>query len=432
MGFFNMPTYRKAAAVLTGGSSEAVRKLSDNDSNSVANNLLRSDLKGAVAASHSSKEKDAKDKATEMEGRENDQYNQNLEYNKQLAEQDDPYKKDLGDLQKQADDQIKDSRTTYSNEIQPRQRDMMEDAGRQRNSAMSLQDAMNPNNKVASGVRGMYDQQAQLEGRRGLAASGTMQAMGMHNLAGQMNGVPMTGGQMQAMMGANTAQAGNAYANTQQRMANLRDQGNAQAFARSDKAYDQGQQAIDRYGNAVNSYEQAGDRQRGREKDYRGESLGYSNQQHALSQEGITRNMAAYNQHMGGQQANTAGQISQINAGQSRDAQMQSGAMQAGGTVLGAYFGGPAGAKVGDEAGKQVATQNAPAQTATPRYGNYNNNQVQGPPAYAAGNGSGMPIPQDEGAGGMSLADNNNPYANYSFGHAQQPQGRQSSKGGRR
>lgn len=164
------------------------------------------------------------------------------------------------------------SSATYTNQIQPRMKDQMEKAQINAGSAMSLKDAMDPNNKIAAGTRDLYEKQAQGEGRQGLADAGILQAMGAQSAASQLSGgVPMTGGQMAAIYGQNQAQAGSAYANTQRRTQDLRDQGLNKGFERSDIAYGQGLDAQDRYRRSVGDYEGADRRHQGDEAAYRSE-----------------------------------------------------------------------------------------------------------------------------------------------------------------
>ena len=60
--------------------------------------------------------------------------------------------------------------------------------------------------------------------------------------------MPLSTGQMQGMMAQNQNQAGQAFANVQQRMQSLRDQGVAQGWNQTQAAYNRGVGALDRYG----------------------------------------------------------------------------------------------------------------------------------------------------------------------------------------
>lgn len=482
----------------------------------VAGELVRGNPAGMAEASKSHAKEKAEEKAAEMEDREGQQYNANLDYNKQLGAADDAYlasmegssskyQSDLDSLRGEVEGAQKDARKVYSNDVQPRLKGLMESAQKNSAGAMTLQQAMDPNNKVAQSTRQLYadqaaaqqkaygaqaaqnskdyedlarlqqtayadegtklrdqynqqgasiqkqyESQAQNEGRAGLADVGVLSALGMQNMAGQLGNVPMTGGQLQALMGANQAQSGAAYAQTQRRLQSLRDQGltgnlNAQnqglglmadtrlaglgrasdlqqsglgrsadlravglgrsaelqgrgldqGFARSDLAYQQGLQAQDRYRNSVGDYENAYDRQAGRDSAFRGERGDLSNRSYGLQEamantrRGVgqgktTRDMAVYNQHMGGQQANTAAQIAQINAGEQQRAQMIQGGAQAAGTAVGAYFGGPAGAAAGGQLGAQAGQAGTAdmGKNAVPQYGNYGGGNYSQPSNY--------------------------------------------------
>lgn len=368
--------------------------------------------------------------AQQMQANEEKQYGQNQAYSKQIGDTDQAYlgsmrgnvgkyQGDLDQLRGEIESDQKGARTNYDAQIQPRMQGLMETAQKNAAGAMTLQDSMDPNNRVAQSTRDLYnkqgqsaqdlyEKQAQGEGRRGLADTATIQALGMQNMAGQFGGTPMTGGQLQALMGANQANAGSAYSKTLQRTQNLRDQGLNQnrslqdqglnqGFARSDLAYNRGLQAQDRYGQSVGNYEAAGDRQLGRDESFRGQRGQNSSTSYGLQQQmadanrgvanaGTMRDMSIYNTHMGGNQANIAAQIAQGNADQARQAQMVTGGLQAGGTVLGAYFGGPSGAAVGGQAGQAAGQGMAPQAQATPQYGNYSNGmgQQMGPPVSAS------------------------------------------------
>ncbi len=430
----------KGSGQLSLGSQIQSGIIGKNRKNTVMGRLAAGDFGGAMDAAHSHKDEKAKGLAQQMQQKEEEQYGKNQEYNKQLGAQDDKfqdvsrvntdgYQHDLNTLRSEIEASQKDSGATYTNQIQPQLKNMMEQAKTNSAGAMSLQDAMDPNNAVASKTRALYSQQAQNENKASLANTGTLQALGMQNMAGQLQGAgPMTGGQLAAMMGANQSQTGAAYARSQKRVQDLQDQGMEQGYARSDKAYGQGLDAQDRYRNSVGDYEQAADRQLGRDQSFRGERGGvsdrtYNNQQrmadivHGVGSAKTQRDMANYNTHMGGQQANLGGQIQTINGQEAADAAMKTGMISAAGTAAGAYFGGPVGAAAGGQAGQAVGKANAPAANAVPPTGNYTyggNGAQMGPPAYAS-QGSNMQMPPDEGGGqGLGLTGGGfqaNPYA---------------------
>ncbi len=421
---------------------------------------LSATLKNAQGKKHDNSAQQAAAAANAMQSNENDQYGRNKGYSDLIRTQDknylntmhgnvNKYESDLNGLRGQVEQAQTDASNTYSNDIQPRMKNLMETAQKNSASAMSLKDAMDPNNAVATGTRALYDaqgnkvrdayneegnhtrtayntqgtdvqnqyeKQAQNEGRQGLADVGVLSALGMQNMAGQLGNVPMSGGQLQALMGANQAQSGSAYAGTQRRQQSLRDQGISsniglqnkgldmatdlrgqglgrqsdlgaqginQGFARSDVAYGQGQQALQDYGQSVGNYEGANDRQMARDRDFRNQIGGYAGQTYGLNQQmndatrgvnnaGTMRDMSIYNTHMGGNQANLGATIAGINAGNARDAAVNTGAMQAVGTAAGAYFGGPAGAAAGNQAGAAAGAAAAPTPAAVPSYGSYN------------------------------------------------------------
>lgn len=273
---------------------------------------------------------------------------------------------DKQEMRNALEEQHKNSAATYSNDIQPRMKDMMERSQKNSASAMSLEDYMNPNNKVAQQTRQLYENQAQGENRQGLANAGILSAMGMQNMAGQLGGMPMTGGQLQALMGANQAQSGTAYANTQRRVQNLRDQGLDRGFQQSDKAYAAGLDAQDRYRRSVGDYEGAFDRNQGREAAYRKEfgdrsqstldaknqwgndvfnlDSGMSDLSHKLATGGLTREEARNNRYYGGGIEAQMGKASRADAENARKQQLLGGGIQGLFGMLGGGGGGGGGA----------------------------------------------------------------------------------------
>lgn len=490
---------------------------------------ISSSVQSARGEDHNNSSAQAAAASAQMKSNEDTQYDQNQGYNSKLGSADDAYLAAYGrnannymtsqnQLQSEIQDSQTDARNTYSGTIQPRLQNLMENAHTNSLSAMSLSDAMDPNNAVASATRKLYNdqansqnqayqteaantrdqynqqgtsvqnqynQQAQNEGKAGLASAGVLGALGMQNMAGQLGNIPMTGGQLQALMGTNQAQAGSAYAQTQQRLNSLRDQGvqgnlalqqsgldNATSQRQtglgrasdlqsqglsagsnaSTTAYNQGQQATQNYGQSVANVESASDRQAARDTDYRnqrgaisgtnyGVSQNLADTTRGVSQAGTLRDMATYNTHMGGQQANIAGDIAGINAKQTANAQQVTGALQAGGTAAGAYFGGAQGAAAGNAAAQQIGNAAAPQPYQTPQTANYgsygygspqNQNpsmqqQQMGIGAYQNANGlslAGNQMPAQPGpTGGQFQA---NPYA-----YQQPQQGLQASRGGR-
>lgn len=175
------------------------------------------------------------------------------------------YQGALSKAQDISDQNMRNARSTYQT-LSPYYRDAMDKAHTNAQSAMSLADYMDPNNKVAAGVRDLYntegegsfqryEQQAQNEQRQGLANYGVMSSLGAQAAANAMGGAgPMTVGQQMAQMATANQQAAEGYANTQRRLNQLRDMGmsNREAmrqlglergFERTDKAYEAGRLA---------------------------------------------------------------------------------------------------------------------------------------------------------------------------------------------
>jgi len=154
----------------------------------------------------------------------------------------------------------------------------MEQADQNASQAMSLKDAGDMNNPVQQGVRAFFERQAVNQGRAGMQDVGMLQSLGAQANAQQMGvGAPMTGAQMMMMQQGNAAQAGQAFANTQKRMQNLRDQGIAQGLNQSNMQYDRGQQAVDTAARQRQNFMGAEQSDQERRKGNRGEQYGFGN-----------------------------------------------------------------------------------------------------------------------------------------------------------
>lgn len=323
----------------------------------------------------------------------------------------------LGDskrIQNDADTMATDARKTYDTQILNRQQGIMEDSQREAGNAMTLQQAGDVNNSVHQSVRGLYDQQAQGVRSQGLADAGVLGALGMQNMAGQMGGAPMTGGQMQAMMGQNMGQSGQAYARAQQYANNLKEQGIDRGFKESAAQYDRGQQAKDRYSGSINDYERSYGNKQQYAKDARSEKRGYisdkfgvqqgqaqdnfgiaQNQagiQHGTSMNAQSRELQHVNDFYGNEQGWYGAQAQAANADQAKKLGIYTGIITGGATAVGAgvggMMGGPAGAQagaqVGGAAGQQAA---APIGAASAPATTYNSQGQRGGGGYAQGGG---------------------------------------------
>jgi hypothetical protein len=348
---------------------------------------------------------------------------------------DEAYGKRVSDLMSEAKNSSTDASIVY-NRLGSEYSQQQERANREAESAMSLGDYMNQNNAVNQQTRGIYNDEANLqrgqfdaeaerqrgqyndegvyqqqfydkqatgETRRGQADFGVLSALGAQAAGNTMG--PMTVGQQMALMAQNQRQAGEAYANTQRRVQNLRDQG-LQAnlgnrnkgldtatstrgrgldratglrergidtgFQRSDAAFAAGQDALNRQ-RAI-----TGDR-RGLEGEFRdfqmrnrGEREGFSQNLLGSEQSVANRNLSVANLRTGMdyemERAKVAEQLRRAGVSEQRIdqqlAQMQGdtaarqavagGVVSAVGSAVGGYFGGPQGAQAGSQAGRAV------------------------------------------------------------------------------
>lgn len=139
-------------------------------------------------------------------------------------------------------------------------------------------DFNDPNNVLATDVRNMYEGQAQGARQQGLADVGVLSALGSQAMGNQIAGQPLTGGQLQAMSGGVQNRAQEAYRIAQQRMQDLRDQGIAQGFARTDKAYGNVQDALGRQDRLQGAYGSLIGQDAGMRKGMRDEMGGYASE----------------------------------------------------------------------------------------------------------------------------------------------------------
>lgn len=319
-------------------------------------------------------------------------------------------------LSAKASDQATNAEANYTNSIQPDQKNLMEQTATQAGGAMSLADLGNMNNSVQTGVRNFYNTEAQNEGQQGLASSGVLAAMGAQATANAGgNGVPMTGSQLQLLGANNQAQAGQAYAATQQRMQALKDQGISQGISQSNNVYQAGQNAIGLAGTMAQEAQQGQSTDVNQQQNLRGEQGTYAgniaNSQMTASGATLNATQANNNIDLGNlnqdtnfamgqsnqvtanaigidnaklQQANNIGnlqmgvnnnqggqQMAGIAAGQgvsnaigASQAQMVGAGIGAAGTALGAILAGPLGAAAGGSLGS-VTSQMISSQPTT-------------------------------------------------------------------
>lgn len=301
----------------------------------------------------------------------------------------------MNTLLNHAQDQATKADTTYTNTIQPSFKNGMEKADNNASQAMRLTDAGDMNNPVQQGVRSFFEQQATNQGRQGLADVGVMQSLGAQANNQQMSaGRAMSGSQMQLMQASNGAQAGQAFANTQKRMQNLRDQGVEQGIAQSSAQYDRGQQAVNTASNQRQGFLNAESQNTGRAQASRGEQQGFGNAISGSKQRvggtDYNRDMSQYarnvdrsgqfynldtglaNQRLSDTQMRNQmsqdidlgaisdermkayGQMQAANSQMAATNQMIGAGIQGAATGVGAYFGGSQGAAAGSQAGGAV------------------------------------------------------------------------------
>lgn len=179
-------------------------------------------------------------------------------------------------LLNESTEQAKDARRVYSN-VSGKMDALVNQSENDSKSAMSLRDYMDPSMSSAfNNVNNMYQNQAQNEGRQGLADYGVLSSLGAQSMGQGMAGMgPMTAGQQMGMLAQSQRQAGSAYANTQNRMQNLRDQGLQQGMKFHDQAYNAGVDAQGRHKGNLQDRALLTDREVALQSGLRGERSGF-------------------------------------------------------------------------------------------------------------------------------------------------------------
>jgi len=351
------------------------------------------------------------------------------------------YQNDQAQTKKAYQDQASDSSAAYSNEVLPRLTNVMNQRKGNADAAMSLTDAQDPNNKVASATRDMYNQQAQGIQNQGLADYGVLAALGSqatgHTVGGY--GGMMTGGQMQSLQNANMGQASGAFGHAQQNANNLKLQGIQKGQDQSNWAYGQGQQAIGDYSGSIRDYEGANNQKNAIQNMYTGQEAGIDQDAYGvrLGQAGVARDAASglaglqnanadasLNRQQGFVNGVSATDQATAYANAQAAASAQAAKLGALGTiaggVIGGYAGGAPGANAGAGAGGAAAGAANPGAGAasTPPSSNFNfSNATQGAQlggqlgGYGAAMSQGPAYRPQQSYGGYGQRPN--PYAGY-------------------
>ena len=187
------------------------------------------------------------------------------------------YKAKVNELDTQAKDQSTKHSSTYTNDILPGYKNAMESAKNNADGAMTLQEAMDPNNPLASQIRDLYNRMGEDKRQQGLRDFGALSALGAQSAQGQFGASgPMTAGAMGQIYAQNQNQAGNAYAAAQKRMYDLEQQGITRGFEDTKHWYDKGQQAQERYSGTVKDFQGGEDQFYDQQGQFRDEIGGYA------------------------------------------------------------------------------------------------------------------------------------------------------------
>ncbi len=295
------------------------------------------------------------------------------------------YRNRVRTLAQEADNSANDARNVYRG-MSTEYRNMQEDANANAADAMSLRDYMDPNNRVATSVRSLYDARGEEERARGQQDFGVLSALGSQATGTMASGMgPLTVGQQVAMQAQNQRQAGEAYSAAQRRMQNLRDQGLQMGFDRTDAAYAAGESARTRRENVARDRRSHEGEFRGFEMANRGEREGLRQNERAsemsrfgrqTSRAGEDRGMAMELERArmaevmrsaGASEAAIQLKLQQMAAEQAQYASMVGSGVSAVGSVFGGMTGGPAGAAAGNAVGQGIGNSGqAGAQSTAP------------------------------------------------------------------
>lgn len=302
--------------------------------------------------------------------------------------------------------QANDAKANYTNNLLPRATDLMNASQKNAAGAMSLSQAMDPNNAVAKGMRDLYGNEAQGIQKQGLADYGVLAALGSQATQNTMGaGGPMTGAQLQVLQGANMGQASGAFARAQQQANALRQQGIQAGTDQSNTMYQYGQQAHQQAGADLGNFEGMMGRNNAQQAAYNqdifgtklgqaqgnyGMDTGLAGLRQGLDNQYQTGQMGAINQLYGAQQGISSAEAQAANAAQAS----KLGAFgQIVGTGLGALA-GPMGAQMGGQLGQGaagVASANNAAPTGNiPQQGAQTQQQQPYRPGMYGGYGGGM------------------------------------------
>jgi hypothetical protein len=189
----------------------------------------------------------------------------------------DSYTSKINGLNDQAQRQANDATATYTNTIFPEMKNAMELQKQNAQGAMTLEEASDPNNKVQTAIRAMYDQLGQQVRQQGQQDFGVLSALGAQGAAQQFGAAgPMTAGQQGQIYARGQEQAGNAYSKAQQRMFDLQQQGINRGFDQNNFLYQQGEQARNDYGKSVLGLQDVEHNYESDQAAYRGEQSGYA------------------------------------------------------------------------------------------------------------------------------------------------------------
>lgn len=205
---------------------------------------------------------------------------------------------------------------TYTNTILPALEGVLAKHKTNSDSALTLEEAMDPNNKLATSIRDLYDNLGQRERQRGQQDYGVLAAMGAQAAGQQFGQMPMTSGRMGQIYAQNQSQAGEAYARAQNRMYDLQQQGITRGFEDTKHWYGEGQKSIANYGQSAKDIQTASDTHASTMGKFRDEQSVYGGQKHKAGTNQDMLNFSADQSMTDLQQANKASKTGRESASQ--------------------------------------------------------------------------------------------------------------------
>lgn len=188
------------------------------------------------------------------------------------------YKQEIDKLKAQSEGQASDNTSTYTNDILPAWKQLMEQGSADSASAMSLEEYNDPNSEFRRAWEDQYKREGYEARDQGLRDFGVLSSLGAQAAQGQLGaaGSPLTAGAQGQIYASNQRQSGEAFSRAQKRMFDLISQGKQVSREEADKAYGAGERAQTRFGQTAAGMQGASSQYGQDQMRYRDELGGYA------------------------------------------------------------------------------------------------------------------------------------------------------------